>query len=519
MDDSRREPALTFAGAFVAAFVASIRPIRSWDYFWQLASGRWIVEHHALPLRDPFAVASDRNVWVDGEWLFQLLVRGVQKIGGHDGAILLKAFVVASAFALVAAVVARRAGAALALSIAAICFYGDAWRMDVRPSTFAILFLALLITALDLRWRTLVLFAVTVLWMNVHPSAILAPVIAAAYAFDGGLRQRWQTILAAAAALFVNPYGYEGVAAPFRLAATIEAGRFINSEWLPSRPSWFPLLYATAIGAAILFAVRFAAVRKFAPPAVFAMCAVLAMHSMRHQDLYYGALPLLVAPYLPPLRSRRLTVTAAAGGLLVLLASWTSWPFGFGLERSWFPESAVRQLRATGLGGNIYNADQFGGYLIWNFYPARRVMQDGRNELYGRFLAEYDAARLDSRKWTALLRQYDVKLAVDEYHPEHLTVRDASGRERPAAASELYFPRLHWALIGFDDVAMVFARRDAYPPARLAPLEYRILVPDAPGRLASLDRASRAAALAEIERAAKAGGTDAVTARMRRELE
>ena len=37
-----------------------------------------------------------------------------------------------------------------------------------------------------------------------------------------------------------------------------------------------------------------------------------------------------------------------------------------------------------------------------------------------------------------------------------------------------------WALIAFDDVGMVFARRNAFPPKRLAPIEYRYLVPDDP---------------------------------------
>src|SRR5437764_1481832 len=56
---------------FAAVAAAAIAPIRSYDYFWHLAAGRWIVEHHALPLDDPLAVASVKTPWINGEWLYE----------------------------------------------------------------------------------------------------------------------------------------------------------------------------------------------------------------------------------------------------------------------------------------------------------------------------------------------------------------------------------------------------------------------------------------------------------------
>jgi hypothetical protein len=56
----------------------------------------------------------------------------------------------------------------------------------------------------------------------------------------------------------------------------------------------------------------------------------------------------------------------------------------------------------------------------------------------------------------------------------------SSGLRRMLPASLVRYRRHDWALIAFDDVAMVFARRSAFPPAQLAPIEYRYLVPDDP---------------------------------------
>jgi hypothetical protein len=144
-----------------------------------------------------------------------------------------------------------------------------------------------------------------------------------------------------------------------------------------------------------------------------------------------------------------------------------------------FPVASVARLRQTRLPGNIYNPDQFGGFLIWSFYPERRPLTDGRNELYHQFIAEYAKARLDSRSWRALLRQYRIDLAVDEYRGPIESVDAMTGKRRSIPASLAYFPRREWALVGYDDVSMVFARRGAFPQAQLERWEIRGVVPDA----------------------------------------
>jgi hypothetical protein len=147
-----------------------------------------------------------------------------------------------------------------------------------------------------------------------------------------------------------------------------------------------------------------------------------------------------------------------------------------GLTPGRFPVAAAARLQASGLRGNIYNADQFGGYLIWTFYPERRVLSDGRNELYHRLIAEETRARSDERAWRALLAKYHIDLAVDEYRPRLEVVNGVTGRKATMSASLAYWPRKEWALIGYDGVAMVFARRKAFPADAIAKLETRRVV-------------------------------------------
>jgi len=424
---------------FLLMALAAVGPVRNYDSFWHLATGRWIVEHRALPLHDPFAVASDRTEWVNGEWLYELGAFALHAIGGLAGLSVVRGLLAAAIFTLIYV----RSGDLL---LTAVAFAGAMQTFDLRPSSAAMLFVVLAIACRS--WLAHLLL--TVLWINIHPSAILAPGIAALST------RRVAPVAAALVGLLVNPFGWRAIVAPLELAAFAGGGGFVNAEWLPSSVTQFPLLYLCVLGAAVLFVRRH---DDWWRVVLFAAFAWLAIRHVRNQGLFYAAFPLLVAPSMPRLRASIAYVAAAVA--IVLIAITGDHRLGVAPER--FPVAAVARLRATRLRGNVYNPDQFGGLLIWSFYPERRALTDGRNELYRAFIPEYAAARGDQRAWRALLRRYRIDLAVDEYR-EPLTVVDAmTRRQRSVPASLAYWPRNEWALIGYDEAGMVFARRAAFP--------------------------------------------------------
>src|SRR4051794_31774602 len=118
---------------FVLIAIAATVPIRSYDYFWHLAAGRWIVEHRAIPAGDPLAVASARTPWINGEWLYEVVL-----YVGHAGdaaTSILNALLIAAAFTAGFLLAAREQSMGLALLAAAIAFAGASDRLGVRPST------------------------------------------------------------------------------------------------------------------------------------------------------------------------------------------------------------------------------------------------------------------------------------------------------------------------------------------------------------------------------------------------
>ena len=213
---------------------------------------------------------------------------------------------------------------------------------------------------------------------------------------------------------------------------------------------------------------------------IFVLLAALSIRYVRNQGLYFAALPLLVAPI--GNFSRRVSNAIAACALIPL-----AWAFQHdvhhpGVDDERFPMRAVAALRSYNLPGNIYNVDQFGGLIEWTFYPERRALTDGRNELFRDFIEADAIAHHDSRAWHAMIAKYGLTLSVDEYQGEKIEVLDvASGERQALPASLVRYRRRDWALIAFDDAAMVFARRDAFPAARLDAIEFHFLVPDDPG--------------------------------------
>jgi hypothetical protein len=204
---AKRATAMAFLLLIAAAAVG---PIRSYDFFWHLAAGRWIVEHRALPIHDPLALASVHRPWINGEWLYEVVLFAANSRTGLAGICWLNALLIAVIFTAGFWFAAREHGFGIGALLAAVAFAGASDRLGVRPSTAAALLVLLAVIILGSRApleRLAILYALlTVVWINIHPSALLAPLIAATTLTTSF--RRWMVAAASAVALLINPYGW-----------------------------------------------------------------------------------------------------------------------------------------------------------------------------------------------------------------------------------------------------------------------------------------------------------------------
>jgi len=550
----RRQPSGAIPTLALVSFavVAGTFRLRAYDLFWHLASGRWILEHRLLPATDPFRFTSEEAPWVDHEWLFQIAARFVETLGGLDGLVLFRA----AAVALLAAVLLfslRRSGAppAAAVVVAAAAVLLARPRFMVRPELISLLALAMLLGLLQEYRRSssrsgmasaIVLVAG---WANIHAAVVIAPVVAAVYLLgtrlptspassrripvSGGRIVVFPVLLALATML--NPSGWRIYAVPLEIKSALGDLPVVNPEWLPAWVAPQPALFGGA--AALVILVAWATVRSGGIDGAMLLStlalAVLAASGVRHQGLFFVGAAFLVGESLADVarhpRGTASSVSASVRSLVAVAtcavaAAWCVWTppsgplrarqgpysFGLGLQPGRFPVEAVEALEVRPETGRLYNDVAFGGYLIWRLYP-RRVFIDGRNEVNPDLLREVVEARTDSRAWSALLERHGIGRALVRYDDRLIEVTAPGGGDRPVASrhtpSALLFPRRDFALVHWDDVAMLFVKRSEADPDDLERVEYRFVHPEdrrATVARAADDPAFLAGALAEVDR-------------------
>ena len=129
------------------------------DSFWHLATGKYLVEHHQLPVPDPFSFTTYMGKPLPGEetvrafnltheWLAQIVMYLAYATGGFGGLVLLRAFVMTAFCALVGLWAYRRSQSFyLALAAAFVTASIASYFTSDRP--YQITYVLIVATILD----------------------------------------------------------------------------------------------------------------------------------------------------------------------------------------------------------------------------------------------------------------------------------------------------------------------------------------------------------------------------------
>jgi hypothetical protein len=522
---------------------------------WHLASGRLILEQRAIPQADPFSLTAGGTPWLDHEWLFQVAAALADGLAGAPALVALRALAVAALAALLLAV-GLRSGLSppAALLLALLCVAGARPRFFVRPELVTLLVVpacaSLYLTRRERRpaiWAGC-LAGLMVVGVNAHGGALLVPfllagLLAAETAQSllgrridrGALGSGVAGVTVAALAVLANPAGWRLYAVPFELAQLVGRPHVTNPEWFPPSFAEVPQLFVALAAALVVMGLR---ERSLVRWALLGMAGALALRHVRHLGLLFVLLPLAAAPALAswralareedeastPARRARGLALVAAGVLALALAVAPQPRFGFSYAAGFYPAAACDFLDREGLPREeLYNDVRFGGYLIDRYWPARRVFQDDRNEIHEPLLREIWEifARSDVAAFTQLLERHRCDTALVRYHPPWRVAGPDGESSGMRGFSALWFPSIEWALVYWDDVAMVFVRREGADPSLLERSEYRLLRPDDFDFVAAritADPERRMRALAEAQRALRtspdSGRAAAILARL-----
>ncbi|MFA6092009.1 MAG: hypothetical protein WCU88_05245 [Elusimicrobiota bacterium] len=547
-------------GIFGVSALVLAWPAASWDLWWHLAWGREIARSWSIPRADIFSWTLSGKDWVDFEWLYQLFLYGLQAAGGSSAVVwgnaVLGALAVWAVWRMTllhAESEASGAGGAFgAAFLAAACaLVLVRTRNFCRPEMLSLVLVPVFLHA-ALRWRregkvgALVALPLwIVLWANSHGGFVLGLAVlglAALGSFfeacaQGASSERFRSakglvlcLAACSAAALLNPYGWRAYQVVLEHSREIGSlGRGAIAEWRSLRLGEYPVYWAL-LAASFGLLARDLLLRR--AQAYFWAPLILGFGFWSSQQVRAPVyLALAAGPYVfgRGFRQERRKGSLFAPGVLMGLAglgllSCCLWPvFGRDFRRAvrWevFPVGAADFLERHAVQGPMLNECAFGGYLEWRFGRIRPVSCDSRY-LFHAAMADW----ADRASRPGALSAYIEGTGTDYALMAHGTAMESRAGGRPIERSPWpsLFPRKHWALVYWDDAALVFMRRGRGQDKVIAEHEYRTADPDDAEFIAEQargDRRLRARVLAELSRQEKESVYSARRAWLQKNLE
>ncbi len=463
------------------------------DLWGHVKFGQAVLAQHRLILHDPYSYSAPGHLWLNHEWLAEVVMAAIYNSFGVVGLKLMKFACAAAAIVLLAIGTAETgapAGLQFAVLIAAAVPLAP--QIEFRPQAFTFALLSMLFALLardnyrrDARvWLAVPLLA---LWANLHGGFIMGIATLGAYSagvlaqdlLQGNGAQRgvrlgaiaaaatlatlatpygtgtWQAVihaldnpythtyihdwrsLATTAAIIWNTDAAEiyFIVIPLVMFATLAATCIVAP-----RGRDFPLVFVAAVMiAAALIAVRNVSIAVIATTIPLTRHLALAIDA---RGARRGLEPMRAHAAMRP--ANQIVVAAAALVLLIHGGLLSAKLPGGAIA---YPRGAVELMKQRGLSGNILTDFGWGEYVIWHLCPPSKVFIDGRYDTVYPMpvIADDLLLREEPRRISEVLSKY----------PNDFVLIDPNDDKGEYAAM---LARPEWKRIYLDGTAALFAR-------------------------------------------------------------
>jgi hypothetical protein len=445
---------VVIVAAFAAVLITHLRTALAADGWMALLSGRVVA--HGLPSHDALTIWAHGRRWVDQQWLAQLALYELQRLGGLRLVLLVHAALVTLGLG-GAAVLARRLGGSarsttwVALPVLVAFWPGAA---VMRPQSFAYaLFVGVLWLLLDdLRLqsrRVYLVFPLLVLWANLHGSVIVGSALVSGYALvelAGSLWKEPRDLRTRSVVLLVAPWLCV-LASPYATSLphyyrTIFSSGFGNyvTEWAPTTLTLAHApVYLLALGGLWLLG-RTGRLTSAFEKLAFVGLSLLALDAVRNA-VWLALISLVVLPRLmdtlrapavePKRMNRMLAITMLVGVVVATVA--VAFEPGSWFTKQEYPTSAQNAaVAAAGSHGRVFANERYADWLVFE-HPqlVGRIAYDSRFELLtSRELRSVAEFRNLVAGWRSTVRGYSVLVLnkVDDAKPIGALLRAREAR-------------------------------------------------------------------------------------------
>ena len=432
-------------------FIMAARSVTDPDVWWHLRTGQLIIQNHRVFHTDPYSFTKFGQPWIDHEWLSQILIFGLYRLGGWGALMAGFAAVIAATYWLAFLRCPGRPYVAGAITVWGALASIPSW--GVRPQMLTLLLASLFLLMLERSYQRPNLLwwlpPLMLLWVNLHAGYAVGigflVLFIAGHALDIAfgveetsasprLRSLALASVACVAVVLLNPYGAQLYRYPLETLHSRAMLAYIG-EWLSPdfhQPGYLPVLLMM-LATLVLPAISPRCLRP-RQLLLLAVTMYAGLRSARHLPIYV----LVAVPVLSAVIQSRLQASGMAGVFDIRHASLTRTKLLFNatvlvalliltgarlrhqilqqghIEAREFPQSAASFLTTNRPPGLLLNHYNWGGYFIWKLYPEYKVYIDGRADVYGdSFMDDFAAMYfLRGKSWQSPLEQWDIRTLV-----------------------------------------------------------------------------------------------------------
>lgn len=477
----------------ISIFLILLQKVYEPDTFWHIKTGEIILKTKAIPQKDIFSFVTEGRDWTPPEWLSDVVFYLVYKAGGFALLNIFSIILYGLCFVLLFYILIQRGVTTIISStIVTVAAIAACERSQPRPHIFTYVFLALMTLFIDeyrLKGRKYIfsLPIISLFWVNLHPESAMAVLIFLSIIIMeiikiylnryipekySSLRmeneQNFGNIITlfiifslTLIANFINPQGYKVFDFLFRHPDVIT--KLEIHEFLPLNFDGFPKTFLSIV---ILMSIAILGIRKNFHEIPLAIGFGFLTFKFRRflPEFFIFALPaagIAIQFYLDTAGTSIKKYIASfpfkiVNGLAVILFLifvsysvrtlfyYDLYSFkGIGLHQKYFPKNAFEFIEKNRIKPNVYNTANFGGAMIFYFFPEQKVFEDTRLISYETFLKYKES--VNRPDFFKLVEFYeinysliDIDLSILSNYPEM---------------------REHWALVYFDDYSEIFVKK------------------------------------------------------------
>jgi len=398
-----------------------VQPIWDTDFWWHIASGKWIIDSQSIPNTDPFGVFPNTdpirlNTVLQGQWLGQVALFLCFDYLGNNGILALRAIIILACLALIY----KRAKLLQTAKLITLLYLGltgiiALGFIGARPQLFSFLFAALTFLVVDKfeqnrQYKLLLsLPLIAIVWANCHGGVILGAALLLTYSGYKLLKSyiteqafnKSSISLIIISLLFfigslITPNGID----TYLYLLNLEGSQLqqLTSEYTSSLKLYTLGFTYTQAWIALLFIISLAGIVGLYP--AHKGKAGLSLFLLIISIAYYRYLAFMIfisGPYIclgvtklieksnyaQNIINSRIDNYVSLGMSTVAIIAlsmgfFNNSIFRGGVSPNAYPISAVEFIKNNKITGRAFNFFRWGGYLIWHLQPNVNLYIDGR---------------------------------------------------------------------------------------------------------------------------------------------